>query len=178
MERFNYQWQVQEFGSLFWENIQDTVTDRISYTGTNTNMLNVEGVRFDDMQVDNIFLKFRLVISTPSFICQDDIFTSPTDFEIYHRDLHIPNGFSPNNDGINDFWIIRGIEGYPNNKLRVYNRWNNRVFERKGYKNNWDGRNQMQIYFGNGDLPEATYFYILDLGDGSKPLTGFVYIKR
>ena len=177
-ERFVYQWQVQEFGSLFWENIQDTVTDRISYTGTNTNTLNVEGVRFDDMQVDNIFLKFRLVISTPSFICQDDIFTSPTDFEIYHRDLHIPNGFSPNNDGINDFWIIRGIEGYPNNKLRVYNRWNNRVFERKGYKNNWDGRNQMQIYFGNGELPEATYFYILDLGDGSKPYTGFVYIKR
>ena len=75
-ERFVYQWQVQEFGSLLWENIQDTVTDRISYTGTNTNTLNVEGVRFDDMQVDNIFLKFRLVISTPSFICQDDIFTS------------------------------------------------------------------------------------------------------
>ena len=36
----------------------------------------------------------------------------------------------------------------------------------------------MQIYFGDGELPEATYFYILDLGDGSKPLTGFIYIKR
>ena len=177
-ERFVYQWQVQEFGSLFWENILDTVTDRVTYSGTNTNTLKVKGVRFDDMQVDNVLLKFRLVISTPSYICQDDIFTSPIDFEIYHRDLHIPNAFSPNNDGINDLWVIRGIEGYPNNKLRVYNRWNNRVFEREGYRNNWDGKNQMQIYFGDGELPEATYFYILDLGDGSKPLTGFVYIKR
>ena len=177
-ERFVYQWQVQEFGSLFWENILDTVTDRVTYSGTNTNTLKVKGVRFDDMQVDNVLLKFRLVISTPSYICQDDIFTSPIDFEIYHRDLHIPNAFSPNNDGINDLWVIRGIEGYPNNKLRVYNRWNNRVFERRGYRNNWDGNNQMQIYFGDGELTEATYFYILDLGDGSKPLTGFVYIKR
>ena len=177
-ERFVYQWQVQEFGSLFWENILDTVTDRVTYSGTNTNTLKVKGVRFDDMQVDNVLLKYRLVISTPSFICQDDIFTSPIDFEIYHRDLHIPNAFSPNNDGINDFWVIRGIEGYPNNKLRVYNRWNNRVYEREGYRNNWDGKNQMQIYFGDGELPEATYFYVLDLGDGSKPLTGFVYIKR
>ena len=63
-------------------------------------------------------------------------------------------------------------------RLRVYNRWNNRVFEKRGYKNSWDGRNQMQIYFGDGELPESTYFYVLDLGDSSKPLTGFVYIKR
>lgn len=177
-ERFVYQWQVQESTSLFWVDIEDSVSDNVSYMGSKTNTLTVNGLRFDDMQLDNIFLRFRLVISTPSFICEDDVLTVPTDVEVYHRDLHIPQGFSPNNDGINDFWIIRGIEGYPDNKIRVYNRWNNRVFERRGYKNSWDGRNQMQIYFGDGELPESTYFYVLDLGDGSKPLTGFVYIKR
>ena len=49
---------------------------------------------------------------------------------------------------------------------------------RKGYSNDWDGTNQMQLYFGDGRLPEGTYFYIFDLGNGSNPLTGFVFIKR
>lgn len=177
-EQFIYQWQVQETNSLFWKNIVDTTTENYSYRGSKTNSLSVNGIRFDEMQIDNILLKYRLVISTPSYLCQEDIFTISSDVEIYHIDLHIPNAFSPNNDGINDFWVIRGIEGYPNNKVRIYNRWNNRVFEMKGYRNGWNGNNQMQIYFGDGRLPESTYFYVLDLGDGSKPRTGFVFIKR
>jgi len=52
------------------------------------------------------------------------------------------------------------------------------VYEKKGYRNDWDGKNQVWFYYGDGMLPESTYYYMINLGDGSKPLKGFVYIKR
>ena len=176
--RFVYQWQVQDEYSLFWKNVSDTLKGLTSYSGSNTNLLKISGVNFDKNQLDNIFLSYRLIISSPSYLCEDDILTSPFEVEVYHKDLHIPNGFSPNNDGVNDTWVIRGLEQYPNHKIRIYNRWNNRVFERRKYNNDWDGTNQMKIFFGDGALPKGTYFYILDLGDDTKPLTGFIFIKR
>jgi gliding motility-associated-like protein len=86
--------------------------------------------------------------------------------------LIIYNTFTPNNDGINDTWHIEGIEMYPDNFLTIYNRDGMKVYEKKGYANEWDGK-----YYGN-DLPAATYYYILDLGNGSEPLKGHVTIIR
>ena len=177
-ERFEYQWQVQDEYSLFWENLSDTVIGMSSYSGSNTNILRISGVKFDENQLENIFLSYRLIISSPAYLCEDDILTSPFEIEIYHKDLHIPSGFSPNNDGINDMWAIRGLEEYPNHKIKVFNVWNTRVFESENYQNDWTGINQTQIYFGDGRLPEGTYYYIFDLGNGKKPLKGFVFIKR
>ena len=178
VERFNYQWQVRDEFTLFWKDLKDTIIGGSFYKGSKTNKLNILSAEFDSNQIDNIHMFYRLIISSPAYLCEDDIITEAFEIEFYHKDLHIPNGFSPNNDGINDIWVIRGIEAYPKNKVRVYNRWNNRVYEKKGYSNDWNGTNQMQLYFGDGRLPEGTYFYIFDLGDGSKPLTGFVFIKR
>ena len=178
LERFSYQWQVRDEFTLFWKDLEDTIIDGSFYQGSKTNKLNIFSSEFDPNQIDNIHMFYRLIISSPAYLCEDDITTEAFEIEFYHKDLHIPNGFSPNNDGINDIWVIRGIEAYPKNKVRVYNRWNNRVYEKKGYSNDWDGTNQMQLYFGDGRLPEGTYFYIFDLGNGSNPLTGFVFIKR
>ncbi|KKN08105.1 hypothetical protein LCGC14_1060080 [marine sediment metagenome] len=47
--------------------------------------------------------------------------------------------FTPNGDGNNDSWVIPGIDNYPNNRVSVFNRWGNLVFEAKGYANDWDG---------------------------------------
>ena len=177
-DRFVYQWQVQNEYSLFWEDLSDTIIGLSSYSGSNTNSLKISGINFDNNQLDNLFLSYRLIISSPAYLCQDDILTAPFEIEVYHKDLHIPSGFSPNNDGINDTWVIRGLEEYPNHEIRIYNIWNTRVFESKNYQNDWRGTNQTQIYFGNGRLPEGTYYYIFDLGNGKKPLKGFVFIKR
>ncbi len=101
----------------------------------------------------------------------------PTVFEVI-PDFFIPQGFSPNGDGVNDFFVIRGIKYYPNNEFQVLNRWGNLVYKEKGYNNTWDGRSAYGPKIGGDELPEGTYFYILDLGNGTKPYTGFIYLNR
>jgi len=86
--------------------------------------------------------------------------------------IHIPNVFTPNDDGENDFWIITGIESYPKCTVRVYNRWGKRVFFSIGYAQPWDGKQSDQ------PLPVATYYYVIDLKNGSKPISGHVAIVR
>jgi len=81
--------------------------------------------------------------------------------------FNIPEGFSPNADGINDLFVIRGIGRYPNNKIVFFNRWGDKVFEANPYKNTWDGKATKGFRIGADELPIGTYFYVLDLGDGS-----------
>ena len=47
--------------------------------------------------------------------------------------LQIPNTFSPNNDGVNDKWVIRGIENFPDCLIQVYTRWGQKIFQTTGY---------------------------------------------
>ena len=103
---------------------------------------------------------------------QDGCDTAYIMIRIPCADFDIKTGFSPNGDGINDVFFIQGLQRFPNNELKVYNRWGNLVFEEKGYANQWAGTFEEEI------LPDATYFYVLDLGDGSKPLSGFVQINK
>ncbi|MFN3404919.1 MAG: gliding motility-associated C-terminal domain-containing protein, partial [Cytophagaceae bacterium] len=101
---------------------------------------------------------------------------------VRQSDILIPSGFSPNNDGVNDLFVITGIENYPNNVLTMFNRWGNKVFEAKGYNNDWDGTNKFGYTIGGNQLPVGTYFYILDLGEqgsgGDQIIKGFIYLNR
>ncbi|MDQ3051846.1 MAG: gliding motility-associated C-terminal domain-containing protein [Bacteroidota bacterium] len=104
--------------------------------------------------------------------------TLEVDITVACDSLLIPNGFSPNDDGTNDGYVIDGIENYPGNKLWVYNRWGNLVFKAKDYDNSWDGVcNVSGIYLGR-KVPTGTYYFILDLNDHSKPRAGFLIIRR
>jgi len=93
-------------------------------------------------------------------------------------DFFIPEGFSPNNDFINDVFVIRGILNFPNNTFTVFNRWGERVFEENGYQNNWDGTSDSNFNLGGSELPVGTYFYVLDLGDGSDVFKGTIYLNN
>ena len=81
--------------------------------------------------------------------------------------------FTPNGDGNNDAWIIPGIDNYPNNTVSVYNRWGHEVFATRSYRNNWEGFYKSR----NEKLPAGSYLYIIDLGDGSAPLQGWIFIN-
>ena len=93
--------------------------------------------------------------------------------------LTIYNEFSPNGDGVNETFVIDCLERFPNNKLEVYNRWGNIVYTKKGYLNDWDGTSNGRAVINQSDkLPVGTYYYVLDLGDGSEPRVGWLYINR
>jgi len=87
-------------------------------------------------------------------------------------DLEVKTGFSPNGDGINDVFYIQGLQVYPENELKVFNRWGNLVFSQRGYKNLWSGD------WNNEELPDGTYFYILTLEEGTEPMKGYLQINR
>ncbi len=83
--------------------------------------------------------------------------------------LRIPNFFTPNNDGINDNFVILGLEHYPGSRLLVTDRNGRRVFESNDYHNEWDGNN----------LPDGTYIYIFyPGGDENMVRRGYVTIRR
>ena len=104
--------------------------------------------------------------------------TLSVDIGIACDTLIVPNGFSPNDDGTNDGYVIEGIENYPGNRLWVYNRWGNLIYKAKDYRNSWDGvANVSGIYMGK-KVPTGTYFFILDLNDNSKPRAGYLIIRR
>ncbi|MEZ4923316.1 MAG: gliding motility-associated C-terminal domain-containing protein, partial [Crocinitomicaceae bacterium] len=93
-------------------------------------------------------------------------------------EFSIPGGFSPNGDGINEFFVISGLDSYPNNTLTIYNRWGDIVFSASPYMNNWSGQAEGKRTISGDVVVTGTYFYVLDLGDGSEMLNGSIEIKK
>ncbi len=95
-------------------------------------------------------------------------------YESGECELDLPSAFSPNDDGYNDGFHIRGIDRFPDNVLTVFNRWGNEVFKIENYKNtDWYGQNN------NGDdLPEGTYFVVLIIRGLDIKRSTFVDIRR
>lgn len=79
---------------------------------------------------------------------------------------------TPNDDGYNDTWRIRGIEYYPQATVEIYDRWGKRVFYSRGYDQPWDGRYEGEL------LPMASYHYVINLNNGSPPLVGNITIVK
>ncbi len=90
--------------------------------------------------------------------------------------------FSPNGDGINDVLQIRDAEKFPNNKVSIFNRQGNLIFEIEGYDNRgrgWNGiPNKGLLTSGDKIVPNGTYFYVIEPNDGSETITGFFILKR
>lgn len=86
---------------------------------------------------------------------------------LFCLDVQVFELITPNQDGINDYFTIRGLEKFKSNKVSVYNEWGNTIFAQTNYINGtWDG----------GKLPDGDYYYIVNLGD--KQLNGRLRIQR
>ncbi|MGV8879461.1 MAG: gliding motility-associated C-terminal domain-containing protein [Sphingobacteriaceae bacterium] len=99
-------------------------------------------------------------------VVTDEIFV-----RVFHK-IVIPNSFSPNGDGINDIWNIEALETYPESKLEIYNRNGQRLYQSNGYNKPWDGKFKGQI------LPVGTYYYIIDLKNGTSKLAGSLFLVQ
>ena len=95
------------------------------------------------------------------------------------------NGMSVNDDGKNDYFHIGGIERYPNNVVRIYNRWGVKVFETEGYDNVtrvFRGISNGRVTIEQADkLPQGTYYYVIEYYDSNnnkESLVGWLYIKK
>jgi len=83
----------------------------------------------------------------------------------------IPNIFTPNGDGKNDFFEIKGLESYPGSQLLIFNRWGSEVYKAENYLNNWNG----------SGLADGTYYYVLNRRERTGHITsfkGWVFLKR
>jgi gliding motility-associated-like protein len=97
-------------------------------------------------------------------INQISLFDNPVDC------INIPNAFTPNADGINDTWLIDNIDMFPSAYIYVYNRWGQELYSTRGEGEPWSGK-----YMGKV-VPTATYLYLINLYNGTKPYNGTVTI--
>lgn len=75
----------------------------------------------------------------------------------------VPTIFTPNGDGKNDRFEIKGIQGYRGSRVQIFDRWGKLILDDEDYKNDWDG---------NG-LPDGTYYYIFTRSDGKVNAAGY-----
>ena len=95
------------------------------------------------------------------------LLTLSSDAEVVSCD--IPKGVSPNGDGLNDTWDLRG---YNVKRVEIFNRYGTKVYSKANYIDEWHGQSD-----NNNELPDGTYYYIIEFND-SPVKTGWVYINR
>ncbi len=155
--------QAVENGTYLWTNAN-------GYSSTIQNSVILNSV-FADSGTYTLTVSANGCASVPSSL---DV----TVYKCLSLDFNIPEGFSPNADGINDVYVIRGIENYPGTSIIIFNRWGNKVFEASPYQNNWNGQSETGLKVGGDDLPIGSYFFLLDLNDDSKIIKGTIYLNR
>ena len=138
--------------------------------GTNsyTWSINPGGSILTTTNISNIFTApgtYTVILVSTNGICSD---SDTLQIKVTGGLGVIPQIFTPNGDGKNDPFYIPGLDAYPKNTLKIFNRWGNIIYEAAPYKNDWDGTPNKSS-MGKGKLPVGAYFYILDLGDDREP---------
>ena len=115
-------------------------------------------------------------VTTTYIVTSDEngcIYTDTVVVTIENTCFEVPNVFTPNGDGKNDIWNIRGLDSYPDVRVKVFNRWGDSVFESDaGYTYPWDGT------YNGKNLPSGTYYYIIALGNGEAVSSGTINIVK
>ena len=118
------------------------------------------------MDVQNDVLYTLTVTARGGCVREDKMFVKVL------RPPKIPNTFTPNNDGINDKWVIQYLDDYPDSRVQVFTRTGQLVYECRGIYKPWNGT------FNGKTLPFDTYYYIIEAGNNREPITGYITILR
>ncbi|MCG8580558.1 MAG: gliding motility-associated C-terminal domain-containing protein [Bacteroidales bacterium] len=101
-------------------------------------------------------------------------------FDVRHGgdvDFYIPEGFSPNGDGVNDTFYVPDFSTYQGIKLTIVDSWGSQVYQNNDYQNDWNGVANRGNNKGK-PVGAGTYYYIITINGFDKQLTGFVYVAR
>ena len=105
-------------------------------------------------------------------VCQGDVCDSTTvEIVVYCDELLIYNGLSPNGDGVNEEFTVLGLGQYPDHEISIFDREGRMLIQMREYANDWMGN------VSGAPLPEGTYFYVIDLGNGDAR-SGYLQITR
>ncbi len=97
--------------------------------------------------------------------------------ECRDNEIVVPKGFSPNGDGTADFFIIENLNGR-NAQLQVFNRWGQKVYEADSYQNDWNGSANKGIVLFGEQLPEGTYYYLINIEGEVETRKDFITLWR
>jgi len=156
---------VLEGGSVALEAVGNA-TD-LAYTWTPPEYLSDNKILRPRVISPKADMTYRLTVTGPGG-CQ----TNDQVFVKLLRIPAIPNTFSPNGDGINDTWKLAFLNDYPDSRVQVFTRGGKLVFSSKGSNISWDGT------LKGKPLPFDTYYYIIEIGSGRDPVTGYVTIMK
>ena len=169
----------------------DTNTDGFTYTitdGTDHGVLtmNADGTFTYTPSTDyNGFDEFTYEACDGSGFCVTATVTIIV-VPVGDDDITVATGFSPNGDNVNETLHIENIDAYPQNKVTIFNRWGNVVYEKTGYSSSseWNGNTEEDNTVGATKVPEGTYFYAIESGPSAidpakaeSKLSGFIVIK-
>ena len=156
----------------------DTVTIKSTITGSYKNDLVVNWSPTVGLNISTIGRPVASPSATTQYVLSakslsSDCINYDTIVVIVKTKIQIPTGFTPNEDNINENWVLEGIEDYPNAEVKIFNRWGAEMFSTKNYQNNpFDGKKDNSI------LPMGTYYYVIKTGDDVPTLTGYVTLVR
>jgi len=160
--RQNYVWEV--FGGTIAEG------------GTSTD--NFISILWDDLEETSLRVSYEnttgcgaSVSETVSTITCGEVLGEEFGILVY-------NEFTPNNDGFNDYFVVKGILNY-SSRVQIYNRNGNLVFETENYQNDWNGIATVSGVLNSGDdLPSGTYYYVINIPELEKDLMGWLQLVR
>ncbi|MFN5371542.1 MAG: Ig-like domain-containing protein [Bacteroidia bacterium] len=97
--------------------------------------------------------------------------------ECRNNEIVVPKGYSPNGDGTADFFVIENLNGR-NAQLQIFNRWGQMVYESDAYQNDWNGTANKGIVLFGEQLPEGTYYYLLNIEGEVETRKDFITLWR
>lgn len=117
--------------------------------------------------------QFVYQICDSASVCDTALVT----IDIYDGPVWTPEAISPNGDGHNETFVIRGLESYKNSSLVIYTRAGQLIYKSADYQNDWGGRALNSSLKDGTMLPTGTYYYVLHLGGTDRYIKGFVYLS-
>jgi gliding motility-associated-like protein len=147
--------EIPEFGTGNWS--------LISGSGEFSNDVSAS-TAVDKLSLGENIFKWTVINGVCPFVSDNVVITV--------NDLLVPTLITPNGDGRNDYFVLRGLESLGKATLLIFDRRGLKVYENNDYDNSWEG-----LDFNNNPLPDDTYFYVLKSTNG-KSLSGYIVVRR